>query len=398
MSYFEVLEVLPEDPIMSLPAAFAADEREKKANLGVGAYRGSEGSPYVLNAVKKAEEWLLQEHLNKEYQPIEGNHAFRKAAMELLYGINCPRLAAGEMFAAQTLGGTGGLRIGAEIMAEETRTVFVSDPTWGNHEVIFSQSGLNVEYYPYYDFQNKCIDFPALCGSIKGMPPGSVILLHGVCHNPTGCDLTEEQWRELSALIKEQKIMPFFDIAYQGFGEGVEQDAFAVRLFAKEGHEMLVASSFSKNFGLYGERVGTLSIITDSKAAAEKVGSHIKYIIRALYSNPPSHGARIVATVLGNETLHHEWVEEVGLMRQRIRDMRETLAAGLMSEMPGRDFSFITKQKGMFCLCGLNKKQAKALKKEYGVYIPGSGRINVAALTAKNIDYVIESTVKAFQL
>ncbi|MCB1111638.1 MAG: aspartate/tyrosine/aromatic aminotransferase [Chlamydiales bacterium] len=393
MSFFESIEMLPDDPILSITPLYAADPRPHKANLGVGSYKNADGNPLVLNCVKKAEETILKQNLNKEYLPIDGLAELRRHSLSLIFGNNNAAIKNGEIYNAQTIGASGALRVGAEFLAEKgDRTVYLSHPSWSNHRSIFSQAGHKINYYPYYDSATHALDFDKLRQAISEIPPGSVILLHACCHNPTGLDPTDDQWRELSQLIKKYKILPFFDFAYQGFKNGLDADAFAIRLFADEGHEMLVANSYSKNFGLYGERIGSLSIVTHNKDTAAKVGSHIKRLVRSNYSSPPIHGARIIATILGDSALREEWEHELANMRSRIHEMRKALVAGLLAKGDGKtDFSFMNKQSGLFSYTGLDKDQVHFLRQENGIYMPSNGRINVAGLTWKNIDYCIES-------
>lgn len=392
MPFFETIELLPDDPILSLPILFKADPRKKKVNLGIGAYQDSEGKPYVLICVREAEKILYKKLTNKEYLPIEGDAEYLEEALKLVYGSDSKYLMEGMVFAAQSVGGSGALRIGGEFLAQEiSRIMFLSDPSWPNHKGIFSRAGMKIDYYKYYDEANHRIDFAGMCASVKLMPPASVILLQPCCHNPSGMDLTFEQWQVLSDLIKKQKIFPFFDFAYQGFGQDIEEDARPIRYFADQGHEMVVAQSFSKNFGLYGERVGVMSILTHSKDIAQKIGSRVKLIIRQSYSNPPIHGARIIATILKSPELKKQWKDEVKNMSGRIKEMRDALTAGLMEKSLNQDFSFIKKQRGLFSFSGLNNVQVQQLREEKGVYMVNSGRINVAGLNPDNLDYVIDS-------
>jgi len=397
MSFFASVPALPDDPIFGLPALFAADPHPKKVNLGIGVYKDADGKTIVLNVVRKAEELLLKQNLDKDYLFIDGNQKYIQQSLELIFGKNCPGIESKEIYAAQTVGGTGSLRLGSEFLAQEpSRTIFISEFTWPNHKPIFLRAGLVVENYDYYDHKAHKLDFPKFCKSIQSINPGSVIMLQACCHNPTGIDPTFEQWKELSDLIKKQKIIPFFDFAYQGFSEDLEKDAKAVRYFYEQGHEMLVSYSFSKNFGLYGERVGLLAVVTHDAAVAKKVGSQVKQIIRGMYSNPPLQGARIVSTVLQSPELTKEWLEELKDMRTRVQDMRETLVANLMVGAKHHDFTFLNRQKGLFSFCGLSHEQVMHLKKEFGIYMPDNGRINVAGLNPYNMDYVVKSILSVF--
>lgn len=389
MPFFDMVELLPEDPILGLAALFQADNHPKKVNLGIGAYQDSEGNPYVLNVVKEAEAVIISRYPNKGYLPIDGDPLFLKEAVKLAYGSS---LETHRIAAAQAVGGSSALRIGGDFLAQEiSRTIFLSDPSWSNHQGIFTRAGFKIEYYKYYDQTNHRIDFAGLCASIKLMPPASVILLQPCCHNPSGMDLTFDQWQILSDLIKKQRVFPFFDFAYQGFGEGIEQDARPIRYFIEQGHELAVAQSFSKNLGLYGERVGVISFAAPNEEVAKKILSRMKLIIRESYSNPPMHGAKIASIILNDENLKTQWIHEVQNMRDRIKAMRESLTAELIKKAHHQDFSFLSKQQGMFSFSGLDKNQVMRLRDERGVYMVANGRINVAGLNPNNLDYVIDS-------
>lgn len=392
MSFFDTVELVPEDPILGMPILFNADKHSNKVNLGIGAYADSEGKPYILTTVRDVEKGIIASETSKEYLPIEGGADFLRGSLDLVFGPNHPRVAAGEVFAAQGIGGTGALRLGAEFLAQHiSKIAFISDPSWPNHRAIFQRSGMRVEFYKYFDPVLHRIDFAGLCASIKIMPPASVVVLQASCHNPTGVDLSLDQWKELSDLIKKQKIFPFFDLAYQGFGVDLDDDAKAVRYFAEQGHEMAVANSYSKNFGLYGERIGMLTIVTKNKEQAKSVGSQVKQIIRGIYSNPPLHGALIVGTILKDEKLKTAWKHELQSLRDRIIEMREALMSSLQAKSVDRDFTFLTKQKGIFSFSGLNKDQVIQLRDKYGVYMILNGRLNVAGLNPHNLDYVTEA-------
>lgn len=391
MSFFNIIPQVPEDPIFSLFTAFVADPRAHKVNLGIGAYQTDEGHPLVLTSIQKAEQQLLQQHLDKEYLPIAGDPAFIRCALSLLFGAHSPVLQSKPLFAAQSVGGSGALRILAEFFAKfVSKTIFISHPTWNNHKQIFERAGLNISSYPYFDQKIKALDHGGMCEAIQNMPPGSIILLHGCCHNPTGMDPTFEQWKILSDLIKKQRIIPLFDLAYQGFGRGIEEDVQAVRYFAEEGHEMGVAYSFSKNFGLYAERVGFLTLICDQAALLPNLSSQIKYLIRSNYSNPPIHGARIVSTILQSPELTVEWKAELNQMRNHIQEMRHTLIEALMAN-PKQDFSYLKQQIGLFSFSGLNPEQVQRLRQEKAIYMLSNGRINIAGLNPHNLSYVTEA-------
>lgn len=388
MSYFDNVAKLPEDPILGLSIAFAADPRPHKVNLGVGAYRDAEGKPYVLSCVRKAEQILLEKQLNKEYLPIKGDPDFLQTSVKLIFGES--QRSNAELFSIQALGGTGALRLGGDFLAQNTgRTIFIPDPTWLNHRRVFTHAKLQVETYPYYDFKERCLDFAGLCAAIQKMPAGSAIVLHSSCHNPTGIDPTIEQWKELSALIKKQHVLSFFDLAYAGLGKGFEQDVFPIKHFAEQGHELFCATSYSKMFGLYGERVGMLTVISPR---SEAIGSHLKVLARGSYSNPPLHGERIVTTILQSEALKTEWLHELEGMRTRIQGLRQKLVAALITGGI-KTAKELSTQQGMFAYTGLDQELLQRLCDEYAIYMADSGRINLAGLNARNFDYVVDALV-----
>ncbi len=392
MSFFNTIPQIPEDPILSLPIAFAADPRAQKVNLGIGAYQTDEGHPLVLKSVQKAEQYILRQHLDKEYLPIEGDPTFIRCALSLLFGEHSSVLQAKSLFAAQSVGGSSALRVLAEFFAKfVSKNIFISHPSWSNHKQIFERAGLTINSYPYFDQKTKALDHEGMCVAIQNMPPGSLILLHGCCHNPTGMDPTFEQWQILSALIKKQRIIPLFDLAYQGFGRGIEEDAQAVRYFAEEGHEMGIAYSFSKNFGLYAERVGFLTLICDQAALVPNISCQTKYLIRSNYSNPPIHGARIVSTILQFPELTVEWKTELNQMRQHIQEMRRALVEALLAASPKHDFSYLQQQVGLFSFSGLSPEQVQRLRQEKAIYMLSNGRINIAGLNTRNLPYVVEA-------
>lgn len=387
MSLFKSLKPQPPDPIFGLSAAFKADRHPSKVNLSIGAYRDSEGLPYVFEAVKEAEKRLIGKQLIKEYGPIEGDSLFCEHTVNLIFEkINRPYCV------LQTVGATGALRIGGEFLADQgCRLIYCSNPTWANHLAIFNRIGFEVKTYPYYNSSSFQIDFEAMLDAVKGMQRGDVILLQACCHNPTGCDLTRSQWQELSQIIKERGVIPFFDAAYQGISGDIQGDIYPVRLFKDEGHEMFIAYSYAKNMGLYGERVGVLVFVTDTCDVADTVMSHLRINVRTSYSNPALFPARLVSEILGNEVLKQTWQHELKNVSSRIQGMRNSFAAGLMEKMAGKDFLFMEKQKGMFSITGLTPEQVAKLKEEFGIYILRSGRINFAGLTPNNIEYVINS-------
>lgn len=387
-SHFPINEwIPPDDPILGLNVAFRKEMRPNKVNLGVGAYRTALGEPLVLPSVLKAEAALTSRNLNKEYLPIDGDAEFVQQMKKLIFGD-----AIVHLFGAQMIGGTGALRMGGEYLSlGGPRSIYLSTPTWANHKGVFSRSGLKVENYPYYDRSKQGVDFDVMCQAFLQMPEGSIVLLHGCCHNPTGVDLTPEQWRELSNVVKKAKLIPFFDLAYQGLGKGLDEDAYSIRYFASQGHEMLVAYSCAKNFGLYGERVGFLAVVTEDAAAADIVARQLKVVIRANWSNPPLHGQRLVTYVLQNEELRKSWQEELETMRLRIIEMRKALAAGLKAKGHGTDYNLLIHQNGLFSYGFLDKEQVQQLRNEYAIYCPEDGRINIAGLNPQNLGYVIDA-------
>ncbi len=392
MSFFDRIVMEPPDPILGLTSRFCEDSRSTKVNLGVGAYKTSELKPMVLSCVKKAEEELFNSCGNKEYLPISGNEKYLSLLEEVVFGSSSTAITEERICAAQMLGGTGALRVGADFLKEEVGdTIFLSDPSWANHKPLFLRAGLKVKQYNYYDYKTHSFCFEKMCESIKEMPRGSIILLQACCHNPTGIDPTFEQWKEISSVIKTQGVVPFFDMAYQGFGDGLEEDAAAIRCFVEDGHECLIAYSASKNFGLYGERVGALFVVNRDKLIAETALSKIKVLIRTNFSNPPLHGASIVRTVLSSTALTKKWHIELQEMRERVVEMRKALAAGLMAKSEKKDFSFMKQQKGMFSFSGLDRDEVDCLMTEFGIYMLRSGRINVAGLSQNNIDYVVDA-------
>lgn len=392
MSIFGPIDLLPDDPIFNLPILYGADTRSQKVNLGVGAYRDAMGKPVVFRSVRKAEQMLLEKKLNKEYSPIEGNCEFFNSLLPFVFASSVKDYKT--IFAMQTVGGTSALKIGADFLHRQgISTISLPDPGWPNHEVIFQLSDLKINFYPYCNKNTFEIDFSVLCQNIASMPKKSAILLQASCHNPTGIDPSQEQWRELSFLIKKNGLIPFFDLAYQGLGNGLDEDAFPVRLFAEEGHQMLMAYSCSKNFGLYGERVGMLAAVTDTPESAKKIGSHLKQIVRGSYSTSPLHGSRIVATILQSAELTAEWKQELDELLNRIQEMRQALATGLQKSHL-RDYSFLRKQLGIFSYIGLTTEQTQYLQKEKGIYMPSNGRINIAGLNLQNLDYVIDALIQ----
>lgn len=392
MTIFQHLSQLPEDRIFDLNRQFVEDKRTNKVNLGVGIYRTDEAKPYVFPSVKKAESIIYKQGRDKEYLPIDGFPPFIDENLRLIFGKNAPKLTSGEICGVQTLGGSGALHLGGELLKQEISSrIFLPDPTWQNHDNIFASCRLICETYSYYNATTHDIDVPKFCDAICKMQPNDIILLHASCHNPAATDPTQADWKKLSALIKEHRVIPFFDLAYQGFDRGLEEDAWAVRYFVDQGHEILVANSYSKNVGLYGERIGSLSVVVNNKDVIPIIKSHLKMLIRSHYSNPPTHGALIIATIMQSDSLRNEWENELKAMRERIQKMRQSLLEGLASTKTPKDFSYLSKQRGIFSFLDLSTDQITRLREEKGIYMLDNGRINVAGLNPHNIDYVIKS-------
>jgi aromatic-amino-acid transaminase len=390
-SLFANVEMAPRDPILGLTEAYNAEKNPSKVNLGVGVYFGDDGKIPLLAAVKAAEKARLETQPPRGYQPIEGTPAYNGAVQALLFGKESEIVGSGRASTFQCLGGTGALRVGADYLKAllPNSTVYISDPSWENHRQLFEAVGFKVDTYGYYDPATRGVNFAAMKASLAAMPPKSIVLLHACCHNPTGADLTNDQWKEVIAAIKDRDLVAYIDMAYQGFAEGIEQDGETVRQFAASGLQFFVASSFSKSFSLYGERVGALTVVTASKDEAARVTSQIKRLIRTNYSNPPTHGGAIVAACLGSTELRQMWEEELGGMRNRIRAMRSSFVDKLKAE--GKEFGFINVQRGMFSYTGLTAAQVEKMRAEYGIYAVSTGRICVAALNTRNIDYVVKA-------
>ncbi|MCY1498206.1 Aromatic-amino-acid aminotransferase [compost metagenome] len=390
MSLFSAVEMAPRDPILGLNEAFNADTRPTKVNLGVGVYYNEEGRIPLLRAVAEAEKARIEAHAPRGYLPIEGIAAYDQAVQKMLFGTDSVLIAEGRVVTAQALGGTGALKVGADFLKRllPNSVVAISDPSWENHRALFESAGFPVQNYRYYDAATNGVNRAGLLEDLKALPARSIVVLHACCHNPTGVDLGPDDWKAILEVLREREHVPFLDIAYQGFGDGIEEDAAAVRLFAESGLQFFVSSSFSKSFSLYGERVGALSIVTDSKEEAGRVLSQIKRVIRTNYSNPPTHGATVVASVLNSPELRAMWEAELGEMRERIRGMRLAMVEQLAALGAKRDFSFVARQRGMFSYSGLTTEQVERLKSEFGIYAVGTGRICVAALNNRNLPAV----------
>lgn len=390
---FAAVEMAPRDPILGLNEAYNADTRSNKVNLGVGVFFDDNGKIPLLAAVKSAEKARLETMPARGYQPIEGLAAYNQAVQTLLFGADSPLLSAGRVVTIEALGGTGALKVGADYLKRllPATKVYISDPSWENHRALFESAGFPVETYPYYEPSTRGVNFADLKATLNDLPAGSIIVLHACCHNPTGADLSAAQWRELVEVCTTRQLVPFLDMAYQGFADGVEADAIAPRLFADSGLSFFVSSSFSKSFSLYGERVGALSIVTANKGESARVLSQVKRVIRTNYSNPPTHGGAVVAAVLSDPQLRKMWDDELAGMRERIRAMRTSLVAKLQERGVKQDFSFITQQRGMFSYTGLSAAQVERLREEFGIYAVSTGRICLAALNTRNIDYVADA-------
>lgn len=390
---FEKVQAAPADPILGLTDAYKSDERDNKVNLGVGVYKDTHGATPILATVKKAEALLVEKEVSKTYLSIEGTPAYNQAVQQLMFGAQSTVIANDRARTAQAPGGTGALRIAAEFMVRQlgiTR-IWVSNPTWANHGNIFKAAGLEVMQYAWYDAKTRGLAFDQLQQDFQKIAEGDAVLLHGCCHNPTGIDPTLEQWQTIADLVKQQKALPLFDFAYQGFATGIDEDAASVRLFTEQFDELLVANSFSKNFGLYNERAGAFTLVAKEAAVAAQAFSQVKSIIRGIYSNPPSHGALVVATILEDAQLTEQWQQEVAGMRVRIKEMREAFVQGLADKGVSQDFGFISEQNGMFSFSGLTPEQVAKLKDEHAVYIVGSGRISVAGITPHNLPHLVEA-------
>ncbi|MEI9532934.1 amino acid aminotransferase [Moellerella wisconsensis] len=393
---FEKITAAPADPILGLADTFRADSRDNKINLGIGVYKDESGKTPVLDTVKKAEKFLLENENTKNYLAISGLPEFGRVTQELLFGKQHEIITSKRARTAQAPGGTGALRIAAEFIAKQTHAkhVWISNPTWPNHRNIFEAAGLEVLTYTYYDAVNRCFDLDGMLNSLSAAQPGDVVVIHGCCHNPTGIDPQPAQWEKLSAFCAEKGLLPVFDFAYQGFATGLEEDAQGLRIFTKDNPELIVASSYSKNFGLYNERVGACTIIAKDSDNAERAFSQAKAVIRANYSNPPAHGASVVTIILSDDALRAEWIQELATMRERIKRMRQLFVNTLAEKGAKQNFDFIINQNGMFSFSGLTKEQVERLREEFGVYAVSSGRINVAGLTLENMVPLCEAIVK----
>ena len=389
----------PKDPILGVNELFAADKNPNKVNLGVGVYYDDNGKVPLLESVRLAERELLEIAPSRGYLPIDGLPAYDKAVQTLVFGPDCVAVAGKRVVTLQAVGGTGGLKIGADFLKQilPDAGVWISSPSWENHRALFEGAGFVVNEYPYYDPATRGVQFDAMLATLNGLAAGSVVLLHGCCHNPTGVDLAPEQWARVLDVVKTRGLVPFIDLAYQGLGDGLDADAQAARLFAASTAPVFLASSFSKSFSLYGERVGALSIVTESADEAARVLSQVKRIVRTNYSNPPTHGGQLAAAVLTTPVLREMWEKEVGAIRDRIREMRKQLVEKVQARVPGADMQYVLAQRGMFSYSGLSKAQVARLREERSVYLIDSGRMCVAAINSKNIDYVADAMAAVLQ-
>ena len=393
MSMFSAVEMAPRDPILGLNEQFAADTNPKKVNLGVGVYFDDNGKLPLLQCVQAAEKAMMDKPSARGYLPIDGIAAYDAAVKSLVFGVDSEPVKSERVATVQGIGGTGGLKIGADFLKKLTPNakVLISDPSWENHRALFTNAGFEVGAYRYYDATKRGIDFEGMLADISAAAPGTIILLHACCHNPTGYDITHAQWDQVIAAIQARDLVAFLDMAYQGFGNGIAEDGAVIGKFVAAGLVFFVSTSFSKSFSLYGERVGALSVLCDSKEEAARVLSRLKIVIRTNYSNPPTHGGAVVAAVLNNPELRAQWEKELGEMRQRIKLMRQQLVDGLKAAGVKQDMRFITQQIGMFSYSGLSKAQMVRLRTEFGIYGTDTGRMCVAALNSKNIGYVCEA-------
>ncbi|MEQ1903437.1 MAG: amino acid aminotransferase [Pirellulaceae bacterium] len=396
---FEKLTVAPPDPVFGLAEAFRNDKNPRKINLTVGAYQTEDGLTPVLDCVKRAEEKILAHEKTKNYLPIEGETVYGDLIARLVLGDSSSIVEDRRYATAHTPGGTAALRIAADLLRIncQTKTIWVCDPTWANHPQIFASAGMKVEWYPYLTPDRKALGFDAMMSALSGAAAGDAILLHTVCHNPTGFDLNREQWLEVLSLVEKRRLIPIFDFAYQGFGESVNADAWPIREFVGRGHEALICNSFSKNMGLYGERVGGLTVVVADRAAHAATLSQMKSIIRTLYSTPPQHGGVIAKSILADETLRTHWLEELEMMRLRIKLLRTNFAAKLRERIPDHDFSFINQQLGMFSFSGLSREQVIRLRQEDAIYAVESGRINIAGINTRNLEQICDAIARCVE-
>ncbi len=382
----------PRDPILGVTELYVGDPNPRKVNLGVGVYYDDKGKVPLLECVQRAEQQRVQTGNPKSYLPIDGLQTYDQAVLALVFGADAPLIKEKRAFTVQAIGGTGGLKIGADFLKQlaPEAQVWISEPSWENHRALFEAAGFKVQAYPYYDPATRGLKFEAMVKALEALPAGTIVVLHSCCHNPTGVDLSQEQWQKVLAVVQARGLVPFLDLAYQGFAEGVDADAYAPRLFAKAMSPIFLSSSFSKSLSLYGERVGAFTLVAGSADEAARALSHVKRVVRTNYSNPPTHGSDIVARVLNTPELRALWDKELGAMRERIKAMRKALAEGV-HKRSGKDFSFVLKQRGLFSYTGLTREQVERLRKEHSIYAIDTGRVCVAALNSGNVDTVAEA-------
>ncbi|KQV45214.1 aromatic amino acid aminotransferase [Massilia sp. Root335] len=392
---FSAIAMAPRDPILGITEAFNADTNPAKINLGVGVYYDDNGKVPLLDCVRKAEAKLMEQPTPRTYLPIEGLGAYDKAVQELVFGADSAVIQEKRAVTVQALGGTGALKIGADFLKRFSpdSQVYISDPSWENHRALFESAGFTVNTYAYYDPATKGVNFDGMLADLKAMPEGAIVLLHACCHNPTGAELNADQWGQVIQVVRANNLIPFLDMAYQGFGDGIAEDGAVVRRFTETAGPLLISNSFSKSFSLYGERVGALSVVASTTEEAARLLSQLKRIVRTNYSNPPTHGGKVVATVLSTPELRQLWEDELAGMRVRIKQMRDELVKKLAEKAPGKDFAFVREQVGMFSYSGLTKEQVEKLRAE-SIYAVDTGRICVAALNSKNIDTVVDAIAK----
>lgn len=390
---FSSIDMAPRDPILGITETYNADQNPNKINLGVGVYYDDNGKVPLLQCVRKAEALLMEKLAPRTYLPIDGLAIYDKAVQELVFGADSTAIQEKRALTVQSIGGTGALKLGADFLKRFSpgSEVWISDPSWENHRALFEFAGFVVNSYPYYDPATHGVNFDAMIAKLKTLPAGAIVVLHACCHNPTGADLTNDQWTQVIEVVNSQGLIPFLDMAYQGFGDNIEEDGLAVRRFADAGSPVFIANSFSKSFSLYGERVGALSIVAVDTEEAARVLSQLKRVVRTNYSNPPIHGSQVVVTALATPELRQLWEEELAGMRDRIREMRHSLVEKLKVKAPDHDFEFVKQQRGMFSYSGLTKQQVDRLREEFSIYAVDTGRICVAALNSQNIDYTVDA-------
>jgi aromatic-amino-acid transaminase len=388
----------PSDPILGVTEKYVADTNARKVNLGVGVYYDDKGKVPLLECVQRAEQQRVQTGNPKSYLPIDGLQAYDQAVRQLIFGADAPLLNEKRVVTVQAIGGTGGLKIGADFLKQlaPQAQVWISEPSWENHRALFEAAGFKVQAYPYYDPATRGLKFEVMVKALEAMPAGSIVVLHSCCHNPTGVDLSQAQWQKVLAVVQSRGLVPFLDLAYQGFGDGIDADAYAPRLFGAAMSPIFLSSSFSKSLSLYGERVGAFTLVAGSADEAARALSHVKRVVRTNYSNPPAHGSGIVARVLTTPELRALWEKELGGMRERIKAMRKALAEGVQKRS-GADFSFVMQQRGLFSYTGLSKAQVERLRTEHSIYAIDTGRVCVAALNSANIDYVAEAIARVIR-